>query len=479
MNRRSFLWQSLCSSVPFFAGSSFAEQVAAHAASKPSDADLAAFARGLTGPVFHPGDAKYEQLRKGYAAKYAAHPALIVHPVKTQDIRTTLEFAQSHHLPLAVRCGGHSYAGYSTCEGGLVFDMSGFGSIEIAADKSRARIGGGMLCGKVDMETAKAGVATVLGQCSSVGVGGFLLGGGLGPLMGKHGLGCDNVLAAELVLADGRVVKASASENPDLYWAIRGGGGNFGVVTAFEMALHPVTNLFAGDITLEAADPREFLRAYRECVSAAPEELTLIARIWAEPKKKPQIEIQACYLGDEAGGERALAALRRNSAVVHDTMKMRPYLELEQMVPADIPPSYHEHCGGFFAELDDRRIEALANAYSNVPTPADCFLTHLHGAVTRVPVDATAFPLRRNGIACDAAAYWTPPDGQKSAKEWTEALKAALPVDAYGTYVNGLDREGESSVRHAYGVNYARLQHIKARYDPHNVFSLNQNIRPA
>jgi hypothetical protein len=478
MNRRSFLWQGLCSSLPFFVRAGFSQQVAALPVSKPSDANLTAFARGLTGTIFRPGDPTYEQLRKGYAAKFDEHPALVVHPVNPQDIQATLSFARSNYLPLAVRCGGHSYAGYSTCEGGLVLDMSGFRSIAIAAGKSYARLGGGMLCGAVEIETARAGVATVLGQCPSVGVGGFLLGGGVGPLMSKYGLGCDNILAAELVLADGRQVKASAHENPDLYWAIRGGGGNFGIVTAFEVALHPVSKVFAGNITLESADPREFLRAFREFVPTAPDELTLIALMSTEPNHKPQFEIQVCYLGEQGVGEKALAPLRQHPAVVHDTVQSRPYLELEQMVPADIPPSYHEHCGGFFAELDDRRIEILANAFSSAPFPVDCFLIHLHGAVTRVPVAATPFPLRRDGIACDVAASWTPRDGQRAAREWIEALSTKLPVDEDGTYVNGMDREGESSVRRAYGANYARLQHLKARYDPHNLFSLNQNIRP-
>jgi FAD/FMN-containing dehydrogenase len=402
-----------------------------------------------------------------------------VHPVNPQDIQATLSFARSNGLPLAVRCGGHSYAGYSTCEGGLVLDMSGFRSIAIAAGKSYARLGGGMLCGAVEIETARAGVATVLGQCPSVGVGGFLLGGGVGPLMSKYGLGCDNILAAELVLADGRQVKASAHQNPDLYWAIRGGGGNFGIVTAFEVALHPVSKVFAGNITLESADPRKFLRAFKEFVPTAPEELTLIALMSREPGHKPQIEIQACYVGEQGAGEKALAALRQHPLVVHDTVQSRPYLELEQMVPADIPPSYEQHCGGFFAELDDRRIEILAKAFSSAPFPVDCFLLHLHGAVTRVPVSATAFPLRRDGIAFDVAAYWKPPDGQRAAREWIEALRTKLPVDDDGTYVNIMEREGESSVRRAYGANYGRLQHLKARYDPHNLFSLNQNIRPA
>jgi FAD/FMN-containing dehydrogenase len=479
MNRRSFLWQSICSSLSFFPRASLFQQAAALPVSKPSNVNLTAFTRGLDGTVFNPGEPKYEQLRKGYAAKFDAHPLLVVHPVSPKDIQATLSFASANHLSVAVRCGGHSYAGYSTCEGGLVLDMSGFRSMAIAADKSSARLGGGMLCGAVEIETAKAGVATVLGQCPSVGIGGFLLGGGVGPLMSKYGLGCDNVVAAELVLADGRAVKASAHENPDLYWAIRGGGGNFGIVTEFEVALHPVSKVFAGDITLESADPRDFLRAFREFIPTAPDELTLIALLSGGPNRKPQMEIQACYVGDEGRGEKVLAPLRHHRAVVHDTVQSRPYLELEQMVPADIPPSYHEHCGGFFAEFDDTRIEILASAFSSAQFPVECFFLHLHGAVTGVPAAATAFPLRRDGIGCDIAVYWKPPDGQRAAREWIDALNTKLPVDADGAYVNAMDREGENSVRRAYGANYARLQGLKTRYDPHNLFSLNQNIRPA
>ncbi len=479
MNRRSFLWKSSCSFLPLFASPNFSQQVAALSASKPSEASLNAFVRGLAGTVFRPGEPKYEQLRRGYAAKFAAHPLLVVHPANAQDVQAALAFASSDHLPLAVRCGGHSYAGYSTCEGGLLLDMSGFRNIDIAADRSSARLGGGVLCGAVEIETAKEGLAAVLGQCPSVGVGGFLLGGGVGPLMSKYGLGCDNLLGAELVLANGRLVKTNARENPDLYWAIRGGGGNFGVVTEFEVALHPVSKLLAGIITLESADPREILRAFREFAAGIPKELTLIAILSAEPGKKPQLDIEACHVGDTSEGEKVLETLRHHPGVVHDTVQVRPYLELEQMTPAVIPPSYEEHCSGFFADLNEQRIEILAHAFASAPFPVSCFLVHLHGAVSRVPVAATAFPLRRRGITFDISAQWNPPDGQRAAKEWIDALKTKLPMDEDGNYVNVMEREGADSVRRAYGVNYAKLQQMKARYDPNNLFSLNQNIRPA
>jgi hypothetical protein len=476
MNRRSFLWQGLCSSFPFFA--KFDDDQPASRSQQLKDADVAAFARGLTGSISRPGEARYEQQRKIYATKYAAHPALIVRPAVARDIGASLSFAKSNGLPLAVRCGGHSYAGYSVCEGGLMIDMSGFREIRIAPDRRSVRVGGGMLCGQVEIETARAGSATVLGQCPSVGVGGFLLGGGISPLMSRYGLGCDNVAAAELVLANGKPTRVSAEENPDLYWAIRGGGGNFGVVTSFEVALHPVSTVYAGILSLQSADARELLVAFRDVVPTVPDGLTLIAVISATPDRQPRIDIQVCHVGDVSQAEKALAPLRHHRALVHDGVRTLPYLQLEQMTPAEFPPAYEEHYSGFFADFDDRRIEALAHAFTHPGLPVNCFLIHLHGAVTRIPVSATAFPLRREGIAIDAAAYWKPPAGQAAGIEWADALRAKMPADPDGDYVNVMDRVGESDVRRAYGGNYARLQHLKALYDPGNLFSLNQNIRP-
>jgi FAD/FMN-containing dehydrogenase len=297
--------------------------------------------------------------------------------------------------------------------------------------------------------------------------------------MSKYGLGCDNILAAELVLADGRPVRAGVRENPDLYWAIRGGGGNFGIATAFEVALHPVSKVFAGDITLASADPRQLLRAFRDFCPTAPDELTLIALMSAEPNHKPVLNIQVCYAGGQEAGEKALAKIRHHPTVVHDSVQWRSYLELEQMVPAEIPPSYDEHCSGFFADLDERRIEILAKAFLSPPTSVECFLIHLHGAVTRVPLAATPFPMRQDGITFDIAAQWRAPHGQRAASEWVAALNSQLPEADAGNYVNVMDREDENGVRRAYGANYARLQQVKAKYDPHNLFSLNQNIRPA
>ena len=478
MNRRSFLWQSFCSSLPLLARSGFSQQTLSRPVHSLSETSIGAFARGLKGTIFRPGDVAYEKLRNVYAAKYAARPALIVHAATPADIQASLHFAKSEALPIAVRCGGHSYAGYSVCDG-LVLDMSGFRDITIASDTKSSHLGGGMLCGAVEIETARADRATVLGQCPSVGVGGYLLGGGISPLMSKYGLGCDNILAAELVLADGTLIRASAHQNADLYWAIRGGGGNFGVVTGFEVALHPVSTVFAGILSLESDNPRDLMLAFRDAISDVPDGLTLIALVSAAPQRKPRIDIEVCHVGTQSEAEKALAPLRHHPALVHDGVRTMPYLKLEQMTPAEIPPSYQEHYSGFFADFDSTRIDALAHAFASPQLPVECFLMHLHGAVTRVPASATPFPLRRQGIAIDATASWKPSDGQSAAVEWVRALKARMPVDHDGDYVNIMDRVEESDVRRAYGINYARLQQLKAHYDPENVFSLNQNIRPA
>jgi FAD binding domain/Berberine and berberine like len=478
MDRRSFVWHGFCSAALSIAAPSTARASAPGAPAPLTDAAVAAFTRTLSGTVYRSGNPKYEQLRKGYAAKVDQHPALVVHPVDAADVSAAVGFASKNRLPFAVRCGGHSYAGYSTCEGGLLLDMSGFRDLTFGQDNHSTRLGGGMLSGAVEVETAKVGRVAVLGQCPSVGVGGFLLGGGVGPLMSKYGLGCDNVAAADVVLADGQQVKASAHENPDLYWAIRGGGGNFGVVTAFEVALHPVSEVFAGHIILSSPDGRELLRALRDFAPSSPDELTLIADMGPDSDRKLNLSIQACYIGERDAAERVLAPLRRHKTVVRDTLKSMRYLDLEQQVPMIIPPSYTENRGGFSSDLDDRTIGVLADAAANAPGTFEYTFIHLHGTPTRVPLNATAFPLLSGGFTYGITAEWEPATGPHSAMDWVDAVSEKLAADAHGNYVNVMDREDQSSVRRAYGANYTRLCELKERYDPKNLFAHNQNILP-
>jgi FAD/FMN-containing dehydrogenase len=478
MDRRSFVWHTFCSAALSVAAPSRARAYASGSNAVLTDAAVAAFTRTLSGKVYRSGDPRYEQLRKGYAAKVDHHPALVVHPLNAADVSAAVGFAGKNRLPFAVRCGGHSYAGYSTCEKGLLLDMSGFRDLTFGPGNKSTRFGGGTLSGAVETATAKLGRAAVLGQCPSVGVGGYLLGGGVSPLMSKYGLGCDNVIAADVVLADGQQVSASAHQNQDLYWAIRGGGGNFGVVTAFEVALHPVSEVFAGHILLKSPDARELMRALRDFAPSAPDELTLIADMDADRDRQLNLSIQACYLGERDAAEEVLRPLRRHKRVVRDTLKSMRYLDLEQQVPLMIPPSYTENRGGFCSDLDDRLISVLADAAASGPGTFEYTFVHLHGAPTRVPLKATAFPLRSTGFTYGITTEWDPATGPHKARAWVEALSEKLEADAHGNYVNVMDREDQSSVRRAYGANYTRLCELKQRYDPKNLFANNQNILP-
>lgn len=480
MDRRSFLAQGLrfgagfcLSSVPFI---TFADQPRSIS---PTSASLAAFRKKHKGPVYGVGDPEYERLRKVQSAKVDQRPALIVHSVHKDDVSAAVRFAAENQLSCAVRCGGHSYAGYSTCEGGLVVDVSGLRDLAIRPGKTSALVGTGLLSGVVEIETAKANRAAVLGQCPSVGTGGFLLGGGVGPLMSKYGLGCDNVLAADLVLADGRQVNANKDENPDLYWAIRGGGGNFGVVTSFEVSIHPVSEVFAGNIVLAAQDPADTLRLLRDFARSIPDELTLIATMSPDREKQLALAIQACYIGATKQALEVLAPLRRSKMAIRDGVRTLRYLELEQQVPAVIPRAYNEHRGGFLPDLDDSRISVLMNAAGRAPGAFQYSFIHLHGAPSRIPIDETAFALRSTGYAFGATASWQPISGGTEAANWVSAVSNELAADTHGGYVNLMDREDQAAVQRAYGANYRRLSELKARYDPQNIFRNNQNILPA
>lgn len=436
-------------------------------------------AKSLHGTIYLPGSPEYEKLRRGFAAKVDLHPAMIVHATQVEDVAAAVHFAREQALPLAVRCGGHSYAGYNSCDGGIVIDLSGLRSMSVDPQQGLVRVGGGVLSGALEQETAAHGLATVLGQCPSVGIGGFLLGGGVGPLMSRYGLGCDNVVSAELVLADGRVVTASASEHPDLFWAIRGGGGNFGVATAFTVKLHPVRDVLAGYLEYHSASPEDLLHVLRDLAEAAPDAMTLIATL-VPAKGEYGLSVQVCHVGEAAVGQAALAPLLKSALLKSNGVKQQPYLALERMVPFDIPPTYWENRAGFFPDLSDAVVARLAAAISHSPGLYDelSFL-HLHGAPTHVPRSATAFPMRTRGFAYGIASTWRPSTGPAEAAAWANRTADALAGFGQGAYVNVMGREGPAQVRRAYGPNYPRLAAIKRRYDPSNLFRINQNILPA
>ena len=473
MKRREFIGVAVASLAwPFW------RNVSASALPSLKGGTAATLARGIGGKVFVPGSAEYALKRHGFAADVDLHPAMVVQVSAARDVSTTVRFARKHQLPLAVRCGGHSYAGYNSCDGGIVIDLSALNALEPAQDGRSMRVGGGALSGHVEQKTAKIGRATSLGQCPSVGVGGFLLGGGVGPLMSRYGLGCDNVLAAEIVLADGRIVTASAHEHPDLYWAIRGGGGNFGVVTAFTVKLHEVATVLGGYLTYRSPQPSELLVILRDLAAAAPDSQTLIATMASESKNGFSLSVQLCDAGDLVAAERGLVPFRKSPRLVSDTVKVQPYLALEQQVPFDIPPMRSETRAGFFPELTNAVVAQLAETMATAPERAGKLsLLHLHGAVTAVPAHATAFPLRREGFAHNVAAHWSTKSGPDRASAWVRATASSLAPFGVGAYVNVMGREGAAAVRAAYAGNYARLAATKARYDPSNLFAINQNIQ--
>lgn len=441
--------------------------------------DVDPLAAHLRGRMVLPGDPAFDRLRRVMSAKVDRRPAAIVRCAAADDVRHSVEFARRQKLSLAVRGGGHSLPGHSTCDGGLVLDLSGLKGISVDPQERVARVGGGVVAGELDRATAPHGLATVLGECPSVGIGGFALAGGEGHLMGRFGLGCDNVLAAEVALADGRLVRASQNEHPDLYWALRGGGGNFGVVTAFELRLHPVSQVLAGRLRYRADRPAAFLRFWRDYAATAPDELTMTLRFVPGPDGRPVIVIRATWSGDPGAGRKALEPLRSHGELVSDTTKTTAYLMVQSEAPSDPIPVYDETRSGFIPQLSDAAIEVLAERAARPPASFMVGLAHLHGAVSRVAEDATAYPLREPGFDCWITAEWESPSGRDEAVHWVESSWTALRPHTRGAYVNGLEDEGEERVRSAYGRNYARLAEIKKRYDPDNAFRINQNIRPA
>ena len=441
--------------------------------------DFAALTSMLSGGASLPGAPDYDRLRRGDAAKFDFHPAAIAHCKSAQDVSKAVTFAREHSAALAVRCGGHSYAGFGSCDRGLVLDLSGLREIFVDPQARTVRVGGGVLVGDIDKATAQFDLATTLGECPGVGIGGLATGGGVGKLMGKYGLTCDNLLTAEMVLADGRIATASAQENPDLYWAVRGGGGNFGVVTTFTFRLHPMKDVLAGNLFFRMDDDGQILREFRAATANAPDELTLFGLVTRGDDAKPVFGIEVCYCGDQARGEEALAALRQSKHLLSDSVKLQSYLSIQSSIPANEPPSTSENRTGFLTQLGDDVIAILKDAVANSPANYIIWLVHFHGAVAAVPVRETAFSMRGQGFGYGITAQWDKPAQRISATQWTISLAKRLAPLSRGSYVNMMDRENSAAVRAAYGPNYERLAKLKRRYDPANLFALNQNIRPA
>jgi len=453
--------------------------------------------KGFRGDLIGPEHADYDGARAVWNGSVDRRPKLIARCRGAADVAAVVRFGREHDLELAVRGGGHNVAGTAVCDDGIVVDLSGMRAVSVDPARRTARVQGGALWGDVDHETEAHQLATTGGIIGHTGVAGLTLGGGIGFLMRKHGLAADNLISAEVVLADGSIVHASSDEHPDLFWALRGGGGNFGVVTSFEFALHPLgPEVLAGPIFWPADDTVDVLRFYRELVGSAPDELGTVIRLGTVPPLpvvapelhwRPAIAVASCFAGSVTDGERILEPLRRFGEPLVDLLGPSSYSAFQGALDDTVPHGWNYYWKATdLADLTDDVIDVVAeHAYAARSPRSYAAMFHLGGAVARVPADATAYAARdvRHNIIVDAA--WLPEESADLAASetaWARGFLDALAPHAAGSvYVNFLDADDDAGrVREAYGDDaYRRLVEVKAKYDPDNVFHLNKNIKPA
>jgi hypothetical protein len=454
------------------------------------EAAVATFKASLRGPVIEPGDDAYDQARRVYNAMIDKHPRLIARCADVADVRTAVDFARDHGLLLAVRGGGHNGGGLGTCDDGLVLDLGLMKGVRVDADARTVRAEGGCVQGDVSHAAAAFGLAVPVGVVSTTGIGGLTLGGGHGYLTRKYGLTIDNLLEADVVLADGRLVTASADRNADLFWALRGGGGNFGVVTSFLFRAHPVSTIVGGVMLWDLPQTREIMHWYREFMPAAPEDVYGFLALMNVPPApafpghlhgRPVCGVIWCHLGPPEQAEKDLDAVRRAHPPLFEHIGPMPLTALLGMFDPLVPPGLQWYWrGDFFTELPDGAIEEHIKYAGRLPTPLS--LMHLYpvdGQMNRVDPAATAFSYRE--VKWSMVINGLDPDPAQAEKitRWTKDYWNALhPYSAGGAYVNFVMDEGLDRVRATYRGNYARLAALKAEYDPGNLFRVNQNIRP-
>lgn len=441
------------------------------------------FSARFHGELLRPDSDGYESARKVWNGMIDRRPACIARCRSVEDVQNAIRFARDNNLPIAVRGGGHNAAGLGVCDGGLVIDLGGMRDVLVDPAKRTARAGGGATWGDFDTATAVHGLATTGGLISSTGIGGLTLGGGLGWLMRSHGLACDNMIGAEVVTADGQIVHASATENADLFWGLRGGGGNFGIVTTFEFALHPVTTIFGGMLLYPLTRAREVLRLYRAVTQSAPDALTVFAAMLHAPDGTPVIGLPICYNGSPEDGEQAIKAIRDFGAPMAGEVGPMPYTALQTMLDGGFPSGLQVHWRSeFVTSIPDTLIDAAVSAFEKVPSPLSAILfEHFGGAVSRVSRDATAFDQRDSDYNLVIVSRWADPAEADPNVAWARSTSdAAKPFTTGRVYVNYIGAgEAPDRVRAAFGADkFARLAAIKQKYDPKNVFRMNQNIPP-
>jgi FAD/FMN-containing dehydrogenase len=448
----------------------------------------------VAGSVIAPGDPNYETARWCWNHAIDRHPALIVRPASTEDVVRAVGFARSEGRPIAVRGGAHSVAGFSTCDDGIVIDIGQLNDVQVDPESRRAYAGGGTRWRELDAATQKYGLATTGGLVSTTGIGGFTLGGGLGHLVRKYGLACDNLLSVELVTADGSVIQASDSQNPELFWALRGGGGNFGLVTKFEFALHPVGPIvLGGPIFYPGQEAVQVMHGWRGQLQGMPDELcTFLSLATAPPApfipqdwhNRKVAVVVACWAGDPADGEDVVQPLRTLGTPITDLLSPIPYVDLQQLFDAVWEAGAgNYYTSAFLERLPDEAIQTLADYHqtsADLPVLAELHLHHLGGAVARVRPGRTAFADRNSTILLNCAARTADPGELPQYAGWARAARSKMASYGKGTmYVNFASESGDNNRRASYPPEiYSRLQAVKNQYDPLNVFRFNLNIPP-
>jgi len=436
----------------------------------------------LSGPLLLPGNAAYDEARLVRNAGINKFPALIVQPSGEADVSTAIAFASDNRLVVAVKCGGHSTAGLSTCNGGLMIDLSAMRYVRVDPGNNSAYVSGGSLLGAMDHETMAHGLATVSGTVSHTGVGGLATGGGFGRLARRYGLTLDNIRGLDVVSADGKLRHASAQENQDLYWGVRGAGGNFGVVTSFEFDLHSLTRqVIAGNLVYPMERLRDVLEFYAEFSLHAPDDLTTDLVFGYPPGGKPGfVVLMLCYIGDPAKADNIMGAVTKLGKPIAGEIKGADYVALQRSGDSDLPrvnASYLK--GGFITGMTPTLVDALVDSIEPHPERSvQMIFQQAGGAIKRVPADATAFAHRYAEYNMIATMAWQPEADPAPHVRAIKTLWGSLSPFTNGFYVNEADDDNAAFTNKNYQGNYPRLLDIKRRFDPENIFRLNANIRP-
>jgi FAD/FMN-containing dehydrogenase len=442
--------------------------------------DMQSFRSAFNGQVFEPTDAGYNEANRIWNASVSKRPKLIARCSGIADVIAALTFARGNNLLTAIRGGGHNVGGRALCDDGLVIDLSRMRSVFVDPGTGRVRVQGGATLGDIDRETHVFGLAVPCGIVPKTGIGGLALGGGVGWLIRKYGMSIDNLLSAEIVTADGKVLTASAAQNQDLFWALRGGGGNFGVVTSFEFQAHPVSTVLGGLLIYPRDKAVEVLRNFRDFMASAPDELTAYAALLHGPDGSPLTAIIACYCGSISDGERILAPLRKFGSPVLDGIQAIPFPVMQSLLGPSFPDGNHNYWKSTLQrELPDAAISAIVDHANQLNSPLSVSVFEYYGgAAGRVPRDATAFPHRDLPWDILFLAQWTDPAQTNLHRDWARSGEELLrPYSQNAHLLSALDVEAEEVIKSAFGANLARLAAIKKTYDPTNFFRVNQNIR--